>query len=348
MGKEGRYSGVHMTVYGTLVPGAISLARWANKIQQLTPDAKKRIKILDWHRAHGKNVSLTSRRFGVRRATVREWQKRFDQQGILGLVEHSRRPNRLREPTTSWQTVQAAVKLRKQYAAWSKYKIRKLMEDEGFKISASTVGRIFTRKGLIDKKVSRKRKKAALHPRARFPYGLKISRPGDLVQMDTKHIVLVGGRKLYQFTVIDVLTKWRVLRVYPSQSSQNGKKFLQECIRALPFPVRAVQTDNGAPFLKYFEQECKERKLPHYFIYPRTPKQNTYVERSHGSDEVEFYQQGYVHSDKTVMQEHLLTWERVWNEIRPHEALNYLTPKAYLKKWKNGRLPTRDIITLQT
>jgi len=60
----------------------------------------------------------------------------------------------------------------------------------------------------------------------RFVKGLKISSPGDLIQMDTKYITLIGGEKMYQFTAIDVLTKQRILRVYRSQNSKNGKNLL--------------------------------------------------------------------------------------------------------------------------
>lgn len=348
MKGKGRYSGARMTIYGTILPGAISIARWAHKVDQLTPQTKHRLKILDWHRVHDKNISLTARRFGLRRETVHIWQKRFHENGVLGLVDRSHRPKNVRTPTTAHYIVSETVKLRKKYPAWSKYKLTALLKEQNIIVHPSTVGRILKRKNLIDKKVSQKRRKAALSPKARFPYGLKISCPGDLVQMDTKHIMLVGGRKLYQFTAIDVLTKWRVLRIYPSLSSRNGKEFLLQCITAFPFPIRAVQTDNGSEFLKEFKTFCEEKKLPHYYIYPRTPKQNSYVERSHGSDKTEFYQQGNVYSDKTVMQDKLLSWEHIWNTIRPHESLNQITPQAYLEKWQKGRLPTRDVITLQT
>lgn len=348
MSGKGRYAGCRMTIYGVTLPGAISIARWANKVDQLTPHAKQRLRILDWHRAHGKNISLTARHYGMKRDTIREWQKRFDRLGILGLIERSHRPKNLRTPTTSWIIVNEIVNLRKKYPAWSKHKLHALLKEQGIEISESTIGRILKRKGLINKNVSQKRRRAALRPKARFPYGLKISRPGDMVQMDTKYIMLPGGRRLHQFTAIDVLTKWRVLRVYSSLSSRNGKDFLLQCIASFPFPVCAVQTDNGSEFLKEFDRTCKEKRLPHYFIYPRTPKQNTYVERSHGSDKKEFYQQGNIYSDKNVMQEKLTSWEQLWNTVRPHEALNQLTPKAYLAKWENGRLPTRDVITLQT
>lgn len=345
---KGRYAGRHMTIYGTTMPGAIKIANWANKIQPLTEDARKRLKMLDWHRNHSKNVSLTARRFGFTRKTVRKWQKKFNRLGILGLNEQSRRPKNIRKPVTSWQVISETVNLKKQYPAWSKYKIQVLLKRKGLNISASTVGRIFKRKYLINKKVSQKRRKAALHPRARFPRGLRISSPGDMVQMDTKHLNLIGGRKIYQFTAIDVLTKQRALRYYSSLSSKNGADFLNCCIQKFPFKIKAVQTDNGSEFLKEFNRLCERKKIPHYFICPRTPKQNTYVENSHGSDKAEFYQQGNICFDIQIMQTRLEQWENTWNEIRPHEALNYLTPKEYFLKWQSGRLPTKDTITLQT
>lgn len=345
---QGRYAGCHMTIYGNILPGAASIAAWANRVQSLTPRAKWRVKVLDWHKKHGSNISLTSRHFGLTRYTVRLWQKRFRQCGIIGLNDRSHRPKHLRQPTTAWQTVAAVVNLRKQYPAWSKYKLKVLLQRQGIHISASTVGRILKRKGLINPKVSRKKRKAALHPKARFPHGLKISCPGDMVQMDTKHEHLVGGRKLYQFTAIDILTKIRVLRYYPSLASRNGAHFLGCCLKRFLFPVKAVQTDNGAEFLKEFEQLCQRKRIMHYFIVPRTPKQNTYVEIAHGADQQEFYQQGNVCSSPEVMQKRLREYELVWNETRPHQSLNYLTPKEYFSKWQQGRLPTKDVITLQT
>ena len=166
--------------------------------------------------------------------------------------------------------------------------------------------------------------------------------------MDTKHIMLPGGKRHYQFTAIDILTKQRVLEVYRSESSLNGAAFLKICQAEFQFSIQAVQTDNGAPFLKEFEKSCQQQQLPHYYIYPRTPKQNTYVEISHGADKREFYLQGNVWQGRETMRQKLKDWQRIWNQVRPHEALNYLTPQAYFHKWQQGRLPTKDTITLQT
>jgi transposase InsO family protein len=280
--------------------------------------------------------------------TLYRWLKRFKQYGILGLNEESRRPKRLRRPTTSWDTVIKIVQLRKQYPSWSKYKIRAVLIKEEIWVSASTIGRILKRRGLINQKASWRRKRAALRPKRRFPKGLRISQAGDMIQIDTKHIMLPGGKRFYQFTAIDVLTKMRVIRIYTSESSRNGARFLKECILNFPFPIKAVQTDNGSAFLKEFDKLCNIKGIVHYFIYPRTPKQNTYVEISHEADEREFYKQGNVCPILEVMQRKIKEWEDVWNNIRPHQALNYLTPYEYLLKIQSGRIPTKDVITLQT
>lgn len=346
---KGRYAGRHMTIYGSILPGAISIARSVERAGHLTERATYKLRVLDWHRSHGENISLTARHFGQTRKTIRAWKKQLKERGPVGLNEQSRAPNKRPVPTTSPETVMRICRIRNAYPAWSKYKVREILKREySVEISSSTVGRVLKRRGLIDKKKSDKRKKAALRPRVRFPHGFSISRPGDMIQIDTKYIMLPGGRKLYQFTAIDVLTKVRALRVYPSQSSRNGARFLKECMSSFPFDVRSVQTDNGAPFLKEFEKLCKELTIPHYFIYPRHPKQNTYVERSHGSDEREFYQQGNVWQDREKMNEAVGIWQDTWNAFRPHQALGYKTPNVYLEELKSRNLATKDVIILQT
>ena len=345
---KGKYNRCRMTIYGAILPGAISIARSAFLTDKLTERAKYKIKILDWRRAHGNNNALAARHFGLGRMTLYRWLKKFKQQGIIGLNEESRKPKHLRQPTVSWDTVIKIVQLRKLYPAWSKYKLRTLIIKEGIPVSVSTVGRILKRRGLIDKKVSGKRRKAALRPKARFPHGLRISEPGDMVQMDTKHIMLPGGKKFYQFTAIDVLGKRKVMRVYSSESSRNGAKFIEECLLGFPFPIKAIQTDNGSCFQKEFNQLCQAKGIPHYFIYPRSPKQNSYVEISHEADKREFYQQGNVCSILEVMQRKIKEWENIWNNVRPHQALNYLTPSEYLWKIRTNGLPTKEVIVLQT
>lgn len=335
-----------MTIYGSVLPGARTLANWATRTN-ITEKAKQRLKVVDWHGSHGNDVSLTARHFGLNRETVRIWRDKFNRIGMLALNDGSHKPKHLRQATTSWQIVDEIVKTRKEYPAWSKWKIQVMLKRKNMFVSASTVGRILKRKCLIDKKVSKKRSKAAKSPKQRYPRGFRIICAGDMVQIDTKFVTLLGGRMIYQFTAIDVLTKRRVLRYYSSLLSKNGADFLKICLEKFPFKIRAIQTDNGKEFLKDFDKLCKELNLPHYFIEARHPKQNTYVENSHGSDEREFYQQGNVDKDIEAMNNALEKWEHDWNYVRPHEALSYLTPDEYLNKILCVNLTAKEAIILQ-
>lgn len=343
-----RYAGCSMTIYGTIIPGAARIARLANKTNNLTERAKQRLKIVDWHNAHGKNQSLTSRRFGVDREALREWVKRLKRLGPVGLNDKSHRPHKFRASKLHWKIKERIIEIRKENPTWSKYIISAIINSEGQKIHSSTVGRFLKKKGLINQKISRKNQKAATHPKKRFPRDLVIKQPGDMIQIDTKFLTGVGGIKLYQFTAIDVLTKIRVLWVSSSLSSEQGAKFLRLCLSRFPFHISAIQTDNGKEFLKCFDLLCKKRKLTHYFIEPRCPKQNSYVERSHLTDEKEFYQQGNIRSSVSLLQPLLLKWEHKYNSIRPHQSLHYLTPMAYFNNYQKGRIPTKDFIPLQT
>ncbi len=80
----------------------------------------------------------------------------------------------------------------------------------------------------------------------------------------------------------------------------------------------------------------------------RTPKQNTYVETSHLADKNEFSPQRNIGCDIESMEKKLEQREYTWNYIRPHEALNYLTPDEYLNRLKLIPLPTQKVIILQT
>lgn len=348
---KGRYAGCRMTTYGYILPGASRIARWASRTGSLTRRAKQRLMVIDWYQSHGQNKSLTSRHFAIGRNTLKRWLKRFKQQGLVGLNDKSRRPKRVRQSIATWQIIELVVETRKENPTWSKCKIQAYLRTEKkLKVSASTIGRILKRRALINPRVSRKRQKAALSPKARYPRNLVIKRPGDLIQMDTKFLRSTTSIKLYQFTAIDVLTKIRVLHITATNSSKQGERFLNICQQEFPFSIRAIQTDNGSEFLKCFDKACQKLNIQHYFIEPHSPKQNSYVERSIRTDKYEFYLQGKMRSTQALLLPLVKQWQNHYNTKRPHQSLNYLTPQAYYEQFQQqkGRIPTKDFIPLQT
>src|SRR3989338_11522766 len=80
-----------------------------------------------------------------------------------------------------------------------------------------------------------------------------------------------------------------VSRIYTSSSTANGRDFLISLLLAFPFRVNAVQTDNGHEFLLHFHKECVKRGIAHFFSRPRTPTDNTMVERIIQTSEYELW-----------------------------------------------------------
>ena len=207
-----------------------------------------------------------------------------------------------------------------------------------------SVGRICTRRKLIDKDESRRRKKAAKRKRLRTSRELllNVREPGDLVQVDTKHINYPWGGKAYQFNLIDCLTKKKVSRVYSKANSKIAREFFRQAQQELPFKIKAVQTDNGSEFEGFFDSMLRKKKIPHYYTYPNCPKQNGIVERSIQTDVYEFYRLGNLVPGVEKQNEKLSQWNEIYNGVRPHQALDYLTPNEYYEKWKKDHSFTRS------
>jgi transposase InsO family protein len=108
----------------------------------------------------------------------------------------------------------------------------------------------------------------------------------------------------------------------------------------MPFRVKAIQVDGGSEFQAGFEQACKERKLLLFLLPPHSPKLNGHVERANRTHTEEFYEVEDFSLEIPALNRCLLSWERTYNTIRPHQALGYLTPQQYLLKFrqmKGGR-----------
>lgn len=78
--------------------------------------------------------------------------------------------------------------------------IKKHLEDEGIKLHRITVQRVLDRTRLTKKQSPWKR----FHKSPERPIPLK---PGDLVQIDTIHLMVDNRRRIYIYTLIDVYSK---------------------------------------------------------------------------------------------------------------------------------------------
>ncbi len=98
--------------------------------------------------------------------------------------------------------------------------------------------------------------------------------------------------------------------------------------------MKAIQVGGGAEFEAIFEEECQKRGIKLFVLPPRSPKLNGGVERAHRTHTEEFYEVTDSSFDLAELREELLEWERVYNTVRPHQALGYLTPLKFLEQQK--------------
>ena len=104
-----------------------------------------------------------------------------------------------------------------------------------------------------------------------------------------------------------------------------------------------VVGDNGVEFGSQFHYHVLDRGIGHVYIKPRTPRLNGKVERSHRTDDQEFYQlldKDGVTDDIHLFNEKLREWENYYNYHRPHGALDGQTPyERMIAKMRAGTSP---------
>ena len=317
---------------------------------RLSPEAKKRRRWFDHYAQHG-NVSFTCRHFGISRETFYYWKRRYDPAHLPTLEARSSRPRVPRSRTWSEEQVQAVQRLREQYPCWGKDKLQRLLQQEGIVLSVSMVGRILTslraRRQLLEPRgrISA-RKVPPPRPHAqRKPKDYQPTAPGDLVEVDTLDVRPCPGTILKQFTAIDVVGRQCVLELAAAATATLAVRVLDAFAR-FPFPVRAVQIDGGSEFKGAFEAACQERGLPLYVLPPRSPKLNGHVERSQRTHTEEFYECTATPPQLAALRPALREWERVYNTVRPHQALGYLTPHAFWEAYQ--RDPQAALAALPT
>jgi putative transposase len=324
-----------MRVFGLNIPKSISAVR----ALELSKEAKHRLRIITWHEEHGGNVSLTCRHFGISRDTFYRWLKRFQETGPGGLENWSHRPKRVRKPTWSKELEQAVLTLR-QGTGWGKDKLAVILNHQGWPCSTSMVGRI-----LLKLKESRRLVEAPgrdpwIQRRAfKRPYGVRKPKdylpkaPGDIVQVDTAHVILYTGFRFKHFTACDVASRWQVLEAHGRATAHAAAGFLHTLVARMPFPVRAIQVDGGSEFMAQFETACKDRGIHLFVLPPRSPKLNGHVERSQRTHKEEFYRRTQLPNSLKEVNRELRRWEIVHNCHRPHQALQFKTPKAFLNEF---------------
>jgi len=199
------------------------------------------------------------------------------------------------------------------------------------------VGRILARLRRSGELHEPRRRRMSVHQRRwarpyaiRKPADWNVSRPGDLVELDTLDIRPLSDLVWKQFTARDVVSRWDTVELGRRATAQAAAFVLERLAERMPFPVRAISIDNGSEFMAEFEAACEERGIRLFVLPPRSPKLHGAVERANRTHTEQFYEITDAEPDLASFQTELRAWETVYNTIRPHQSLGYLTPAEYL------------------
>lgn len=301
----------------------------------ITQEAKKRQAVVKL--ANRKGKSYASRMYGVSLSSVKRWCKRYD--GTWqSLLEKSHKPHSHPNRHTAKEERQIKKYFKKYYERYGWDEVYRNLISRGYTRSYSGMVYAAKRMGLTEqKKLKNKSRKHGRYP--------ELLIPGEKVQIDVKEVpynclrgkVLRDGKHLYQWTAIDECTRMRFVYAFEEHTPENSVKFLAMLIKAFPFKIKTIQTDNGTEFTYKFisdDKICPFDKvlarlgIKHKLIPPRTPWHNGKVERSHRNDQRYFYDWETFRSVEELNEK--LSKHLVWSNNKPMRTLGAKSPVQLL------------------
>lgn len=279
----------------------------------------------------GRTVKQVCQRYGVSRSSYYRWWNRFKERdySIEGLKPLSRRPKRSPQQKNKYVT-EVIKKYRIHYRYGPERILDYIKRNHRIEVSRSTIWRTIERNGWILKKY-RTKKKNPHQKRYSLPW------PGMCMQLDIKYVPRkIAGQQYYVFNAIDDCTRWRFAQAYPDKSKLSAVHFVRDLVRNTPFKIKAIQTDNDSAFTYRlipsavgkrhpFASTLEEYDIEHYLIPPGIKELNGKVERSHRTDDEEFYWKAPLHSFG-LLKHHLQLWIYEYNYDRGHGSLERNTP----------------------
>jgi transposase len=287
-------------------------------------------------------VAKAARRFGLSRFTIYPWRKSVE-------------PTKHGPKSVDWQTdpeTEALILQLKLATNYGPKRLRAELELVGVVVGEKAIRGVLERADLV---VHHTKKRVKKQYKFYAPY------PGYRLQVDTKAVPNGSDKRRsdrQQFTAIDIVSKIRFLAVYDSLSNFNSIQFVRDALAFyadIGIRVECVQTDNHATFTNLYSggnkradhelrrvhpltQFLLDQGIEHKLSRPGTPQHNAFVERSHRTDEEEFYRIiDVVRLDNLELDEAMKRWQDEYNYLRLHSSLGYKSPmQHYLDVLQTG------------
>lgn len=288
--------------------------------------------INDWN--NGFIITDLSQKYGISRPTVYKWIGRHEQLGIEGLKEQSRAPKSCPHRTQKKilnLVIQEKLKNRKRGARKIRARLKRQHPD--LKLPAtSTIFYWLKKEGLVQE-----RKKRRQVPAYTQPFG-ECHAPNDVWSIDYKGQFYMKNKHVcYPLTVSDNFSRFILgCNALAGPRYHPTRRYLEAIFREYGLP-QAIRNDNGTPFAGRCIGGLS--RLSIWFIQlgiiPQRigkgcPQENGRHERMHRTLKSDALDK--VARNLKEQQRLFDIFRHDFNNERPHEALNDLTPSDYYKK----------------
>jgi len=289
------------------------------------------------------------RQYGISRQNGYKWVRRYQEEGVDGLQDRSRKPLGSRVQA-SGEVVLQVLELR-QKRGWGPKKLQEVLRrklrrgGQAALPSMRTIARIIARAGFVQK---RKRLTLPLG-RATVAPTPKVEAPNDLWTVDFKGWWRAqDGERCEPLTVRDAHSRY-VLRaaLLGSTATVVVRPEFQRLFERYGLP-KAILSDNGSPFA-CTTAPCGLSELSAWWVSlgievihsrPGCPQDNGGHERVH----VDMLNLERASAPSRQAQQVLCDeWQREFNHVRPHEALAMKTPAQVYRP--RARRPVPKLVT---
>ena len=298
-----------------------------------------------------KNVSQACKINGVSRQHFYDIKKAYEEHGLEGLKEKTRRKPCLKNRVAP-EIEEAVVKMTYDYPAYGQVRISNELRKQGILVSSGGVRSIWQRhnletfkkrlhaleekaakEGMVYTEAQLQALETAKRERENDPDEIETQHPGYLISQDTFYVgYLKGVGRIYQQTVVDTYSSVAFGKLYTSKVPVTAADTLND--RVLPFfedqniPILRVLTDRGTEFCgspdKHpYQLYLQLNEIDHTKTKVRSPQSNGICERFHQTVLNEFYRITFrkkIYSDIETLQIDLDQYMVEYNTARTHQG----------------------------
>jgi transposase InsO family protein len=264
----------------------------------------------------GMGVRTAASKYGVIPGTISKWVKKAKKQGYGLIPTLSPRPHS-HPHVLSDDVVEKIVDVRLETKRCAEV-VHKTLENSGIIVSLSSVKRTLERQYLSKKRSPWKRFHAPI-PRP------EVEKAGDLVEVDTVHIMPPDGTRIYVFTCLDVFSRWAYARAYEKCNTRTALDFLQRAQGEALFTFLHIQSDHGPEFSTSFTNRSG---VEHRHSRVRKPNDNAHLERFNRTIQEECLDR--LPREVALINRALPKYLKYYNEKRLHFGLKLQTPISFI------------------